>query len=87
MKILSEFKSKIFRGDGVGYFLVLPYFAHFSLFVAFPVIFCLVLVFHKWDIVSEMQWVGMNNFSRVFQDKLFFKAIGNTLTFLVVHIP
>lgn len=53
----------------------------------FPVIFCMVLMFHKRDIVSDMQWVGLTNFPRLFQDKLFFKAILNTLTFLLVHIP
>lgn len=87
MKIQSKIKVKMFTGDRVGYLLVLPYFVHFSLFVAFPVIFCLVLIFHKWDIVSEMQWVGLSNFSRLFQDSLFLKAIINTLQFLLVHIP
>lgn len=71
----------------VGYWLVLPYFVHFSLFVAFPVIFCLILVFHRWDIVSAMEWAGLANFSRLFRDELFFRAIFNTLVFLLVHIP
>ncbi len=82
-----KFKRKIFKKSKVGYLLVLPYLVHFSLFIAFPLIFCLVLVFHKWDIVSEMQWVGLNNFNRLLQDNLFFKAIFNTLTFLLIHIP
>ncbi len=80
-------KNNTERGDRVGYFLVAPYLIHFVLFVAFPVVFCLVLVFHKWDVVSDMQWVGLGNFSRLFHDKLFFKAILNTLIFLLVHIP
>ncbi len=75
------------KNDNVGYFLVVPYFIHFSLFVAFPVIFCLVLVFHRWDIVSDMQWVGLGNLYRVFHDALFLKAIGNTVIFLLIHIP
>jgi ABC-type sugar transport system permease subunit len=67
--------------------LVLPYIIHLFVFVAFPVIFSLVLIFHKWDIVSAMQWVGLRNFTRLFHDRLFLKAILNTFTFLVVHIP
>ncbi|MFQ5603071.1 MAG: carbohydrate ABC transporter permease [bacterium] len=80
-------KRKSSKRDRVGYLLVLPYAAHFALFVAFPVLFCLTLVFHKWDIVSDMQWVGIGNFIRLIQDRLFLKAILNTLTFLLVHIP
>ncbi len=75
------------KGDRAGYWLVMPYVAHFSLFVAFPVIFCFVLIFHKWDIVSPMQWVGLSNFYRLFHDRLFFKALANTGIFLAVHIP
>lgn len=84
---MKLFNPKTSNGDRAGYLLVLPYLLHFSFFVAFPVGFCLILVFHKWDIVSEMQWVGLNNFKRLSQDKLFFKSILNTLTFLIVHIP
>jgi len=70
-----------------GYWLIVPYLVHFSLFVAFPVVFCLVLVFHRWDIISDMEWVGLQNFTRLLQDDLFFKAIFNTFTFLIIHIP
>ncbi len=80
-------KNKKGKSDKIGYLLVSPYLLHLCLFVGFPIVFCFVLVFHKWDIVSEMEWVGLTNFSRLFQDKLFFKAILNTLTFLLVHIP
>jgi ABC-type sugar transport system permease subunit len=34
-----------------------------------------------------MQWIGLGNFEKLFRDRLFFKAILNTLIFLVVHIP
>lgn len=65
----------------------LPYFISFSLFVAFPLLFSFVLIFHKWNIVSPMELVGLRNFIRLFHDILFFKAIGNTVIFLLIHIP
>jgi len=34
-----------------------------------------------------MEWVGLNNFVKLFQDSLFFKSLLNTLVFLVIHIP
>lgn len=79
--------KRIKSSDKIGYIMSLPYFISFSLFVAFPVLFSLWLVFHKWNIVSPMKWVGMKNFDRLFHDDLFFKALFNTVIFLVIHIP
>ena len=75
------------RSERAGYVLLAPYLLHLSLFVGFPVGFCLLLLFHRWDIVSAMQWIGLENFEKLVHDQLFFKAILNTLTFLVIHIP
>jgi ABC-type sugar transport system permease subunit len=69
------------------YLLVAPYLLHFVLFVAFPLLFSFVLMFHKWNIISPMEFTGLNNFSLLFQDKMFFRSILNTLIFLVIHIP
>ncbi|MBI9070403.1 MAG: sugar ABC transporter permease [Melioribacteraceae bacterium] len=69
------------------YLLVSPYLLHFVLFIAFPVIFSIVLTFHKWNIISPMEFVGVNNYVRLFNDKTFFISIINTLVFLVIHIP
>jgi len=34
-----------------------------------------------------MEYTGLNNYIRLFQDKLFLKSIMNTLIFLLIHIP
>jgi len=34
-----------------------------------------------------MEYTGLNNYIRLFQDKLFLKSILNTLIFLLIHIP
>ncbi|AQG80257.1 carbohydrate ABC transporter permease [Spirosoma montaniterrae] len=69
------------------YLLASPYLLHFGLFVAFPVVFSVVLTFHDWNIIAPMRWVGLANYERVLKDRLFWQAILNTLRFLVVHIP
>ena len=67
--------------------MVSPYVIFFLTFVAFPVVFSIVLMFHKWNIISPMEFVGFSNFSRLSQDRMFFRSILNTLIFLVIHIP
>lgn len=71
----------------IPYLLVSPYIAHFILFVSFPVVFSVILTFHKWNIISPMEYTGLNNYVKLFSDKTFFKSLGNTLIFLVIHIP
>jgi multiple sugar transport system permease protein len=69
------------------YLLVTPYILHVLLFVAFPVIFSLVLTFHKWNIISPMEFVGTTNYEKLIHDRFFLKSVLNTLTFLIIHIP
>ncbi len=69
------------------YLLVSPYIVHFVLFVAFPVAFSIILTFHKWNIISPMEFTGVSNYIRLFNDKTFFKSMVNTLIFLGIHIP
>ncbi len=70
-----------------GYPLVLPYIIFFALFVAYPLIFSFVLVFHHWSIVGPLEFVKLGNFAEMFGDSLFWKSIINTLVFLVIHVP
>lgn len=69
------------------YLMVSPYILHFLLFVLFPIVFSFILMFHQWNIISPMEYVGLKNFNLLFQDRLFFKSIFNTLIFLIIHIP
>ncbi|MBL7793137.1 MAG: sugar ABC transporter permease [Saprospiraceae bacterium] len=69
------------------YLIVSPYLLHLALFVLFPVVFSIVLTFHKWNIIAPMEYVGWGNYWRLFNDRLFWKAILNTFQFLLVHIP
>src|SRR6266498_3730422 len=69
------------------YLLVSPYLIFVTVFVVFPVLFCFFLTFNKWNIISPMKFIGADNYSRLFHDRLFWKAIGNTLKFLLLHIP
>lgn len=69
------------------YLLVSPYLLFVIVFVLFPVFFCFFLTFHKWNIIAPMKFIGADNYSRLIHDRLFWKAIGNTLKFLLLHIP
>lgn len=69
------------------YLLVSPYLLHLLLFVGFPVIFSVVLTFHHWNIIAPMQFAGLANYYHLLHDRLFWKALANTFSFLLIHIP
>lgn len=69
------------------YIFVSPYIIHFLVFVAFPVVFSIVLTFHDWNIISPMKFIGLGNYVRLLNDHVFLISILNTLVFLVIHIP
>jgi len=71
----------------IPYLMVSPYLVHLCLFVLFPVFFSLFLMFFRWNIISPMEYIGLQNFYKLFQDRLFFRSLGNTLVFLLIHIP
>ena len=71
----------------VPYGLLLPYGLYFLVITAFPIGFSLVLTFHRWNLLSPMTWIGDTNFSNLVHDPLFWKALGNTVRFLIIHIP
>ncbi|MHB8581019.1 MAG: carbohydrate ABC transporter permease [Ignavibacteriaceae bacterium] len=71
----------------IPYLLVSPYIIYFLVFIAFPVIFSIVLTFNSWDIISPMKFNGLNNYIRLFHDQFFLKSLVNTFIFLVIHIP
>jgi multiple sugar transport system permease protein len=71
----------------VPYLFIAPYIIHFIVFISFPVLFSFFLMFNKWNIIAPMEFVGFQNFYRLFHDHLFFQSILNTLIFLVIHIP
>src|ERR1700733_14296881 len=79
--------KKFYKKKILPYLLVSPYLIFVAVFVVFPVLFCFILTFHKWNIISPMKFIGVDNYTRLFHDRLFWRAIINTLKFLSLHIP
>ncbi len=87
MNPVRTLRLRFHRSDRAAYWLTAPYLIFFCAFVAYPLVFSLILVFVRWNIVTPMQWAGLRNFERMLSDPLFFKSLINTLVFLLIHIP
>lgn len=64
-----------------------PHLVFFITFVVAPLIFGLVISFHRWDLLGERIFIGLDNFVRVWRDSRFWVTVKNTLVFAVVSVP
>ncbi|NOZ74789.1 MAG: sugar ABC transporter permease [FCB group bacterium] len=77
----------ISHDEKYGWILASPYIVFFLIISAFPILFSAVLIFMRWNMLSPMTFIGMQNFITLFQDPLFWKSLINTGLFLGIHIP
>lgn len=70
-----------------GWVLTAPYIVFLGAFVAYPIVFAIVLVFLQWDLVTEPSFVGMANVQLLASDGRFWQAVTNTFVFLGIHVP
>ncbi|ASF40828.1 MULTISPECIES: carbohydrate ABC transporter permease [Halobacillus] len=70
----------------VPYLFILPAVTFFLIFTVYPVISSLLLSFQKRE-GSGYVFAGLENYIRLFQDGLFYKALGNTFLILLIQVP
>jgi multiple sugar transport system permease protein len=70
-----------------GWLLSAPYAAFLLAFAAYPIVFALVLVFLRWDLVTEPSFAGADNVRLLARDGRFWRAVANTFVFLSIHLP
>ena len=58
-----------------------PYLVGFVLFLFLPALSGVVISFTDWQILGTPNWVGSENFEYIFGDRMFWRAMTNTLVF------
>ena len=71
----SEAKKDMFSA----YLYIAPFFIIFAIIGLYPLLFSIYLAFQKWNGLSPMVSVGLNNFKIVLTDPLFWKSVYNTI--------
>lgn len=71
----------------VAYLFLLPKTILFILFLAIPVIWSFILAFQKYNVLIPSEWVGLDNFRRIFQSSVYPIAMKNTLKYTLVSVP
>jgi len=70
-----------------GSLMAAPYTVFLAVFALYPILFALVLVFLRWDLVTTPAFAGFDNMRLLANDGRFWRAVMNTFVFLSIHLP
>jgi len=88
MKERRDFKAWVNKESTAGLVFSLPFIIGFLMFMAIPMGLSLYYSFCKYDIQTAPQWIGLDNYIRIFtKDTVFTKALGVTCYFALVGTP
>ncbi|MET9775130.1 sugar ABC transporter permease [Streptomyces sp. NPDC006367] len=75
------------RENIAGYLFMSPWIAGFLLLTAGPMVASLYYAFTSYNLFTPPQWVGLDNFTTMFQDPRWQKSVEVTLKYVVVATP
>ncbi len=85
-KILDTF-DQLYRMRH-GYLFIMPALVVISVFVFLPMFWSLFLSFTEYNVLEPPKWVGLKNYTTLlFHDKLFWKAVKNTVFYVAGTVP
>lgn len=70
-----------------GYLFLLPWFLGLIVFTAGPVISSLYLSFTNYNLIGLPNWIGLQNYVKMFQDPDWWDAVRVTLLYVVLSVP
>ena len=56
-------------------------------FVLVPIAFALYVSFFDWNLISDMKFVGIENYERLMADTEWWQSLGRTLQFALIYVP
>lgn len=70
-----------------GWLFASPWIIGFLLFTAVPMLFSIYVSFARYNITTPPEWIGLENYQRLFRDPRFYQSLGNTFWMVVFKTP
>ena len=87
-KLFTNNISKEKRETILGWVMVSPFLIGFVFLTAIPMIASFVISFSEWDMLSNPEWIGFDNYKKLFfEDALALHSLNITILFTIVSIP
>lgn len=80
--------SSLKRREAIdGYLFIMPWIIGFILFVSGPMIGALALSFTSWDLFSDPEWIGLENYRELRDDRRVWISLYNTAFYTFLSVP
>ncbi len=90
----SHFEGKPSKGGKLfsyqqvmAYLFLAPTLLIFFVFTVLPCLMALFLSLTRYDILTPLQWIGLQNYQRLLGDEVFFITLRNMLLYVVMFVP
>jgi multiple sugar transport system permease protein len=82
-----RFTATVRRDWFPAFVFLLPNLVSIGLFTLIPVVAGFFLSFTNWDMLSNPEWVGLENYADILKDRQFWNALRNTSIYTLIVIP
>jgi multiple sugar transport system permease protein len=69
-----------------GYFFIAPYLLVTLVFTVGVILFAVYISFTKFNLFTTPEWVGLDNYIKVFGDAKFIRSLGNTIWYVLIVV-
>ncbi|WOC33128.1 MULTISPECIES: carbohydrate ABC transporter permease [Caproicibacterium] len=80
-------KQRKMRNNLIAYSFIAPNFIGFAVLTLVPILSAVVLSFANWNGTTQIQWVGLGNYAKLFGDRIFKQSFLNTIIYSVATVP
>jgi multiple sugar transport system permease protein len=86
--LFSLAQRRVVRDTVSGYLFLAPFFVLYCLLKLWPIVNGFWISLHRWETIgTNVSFIGLGNYQRILQDRLFWEAVQHTLYFTVLSTP
>lgn len=82
-----RFTKRQIRDWIAGYLFASPFIIGFSIFIAFPMLYSIYLIFVDWDLLGPQTFVGFANLTQMFRDPKVNLSLYNSAFYTIFAVP
>jgi multiple sugar transport system permease protein len=75
------------REERTAYLFLLPWILGIILFLLGPMVASIFISMTEWNLFNPPEWVGLDNYSKMFRDRDFYNSMAVTLRYMLLSIP
>jgi ABC-type sugar transport system permease subunit len=69
------------------YLFISPFYIFFAIFALFPIVFSIYLSFTEWKGLGPIKFIGLDNFTLLLKDKVFWQSMLNGAILFIMYVP